>query len=182
MSSIGGQRLASGAVLLRVPDPADAVDLAEQWADPLSQRWAAAPVPGPAAARSHLARMRLGWEQPDGPRSWVIEHLDAEAGTYAGYLTLSPRSHRTAEVDYGLHPRARGAHVMTTALRLACTWWFDSGGERVTWWAEAGNLESWRVARSCGFAAGDTTRFYLPQGPVDGRRAVLTPADMTRAA
>lgn len=176
MSSTSGvPRLGGGLVRLRAPDAADSVALAEQFADPATRRWGAIrPAPGVASALGRVREMTLGWERPGGPWAWAIDRVDG-APRYAGYIELSPKGAGTAEVDYGLHPSARGHHVMSSALRLVCRWWFDRGGRQVTWWAEAGHLESWRVARACGFTFQGTTLAYLPppDGPVVGWVAAL---------
>lgn len=46
----------------------------------------------------------------------------------------------------------RGRHLMSRAVRLVTRWWFDQGGVRMVWYANRGNIASWRVAHTCGFA------------------------------
>ena len=66
-------------------------------------------------------------------------------------------------MGFGLAPWARGAGVMTRALRLALAWGFGQPGIEVVYWlAQVGNWAS-RVAGRCGFRMGGTVRGLLEQ-------------------
>jgi RimJ/RimL family protein N-acetyltransferase len=83
-----------------------------------------------------------------------------EAGQFAGNVDvhLDPLPF----VGYGLAPAARGRGLMSRAVRLAARWAFEQAKLPVLhWWAEAGNLASWRVAHACGFTFEGTRRLAL---------------------
>lgn len=151
-------------VRLRAHRADDLDAIVEQCIDPESLRWTTIPRP---YTRSHawefLEIIAAAWNQPEGHRFWAIEWVDgAGAARFGGTIDLRPRGQGSAEVGYGLHPDARGHGVMTAALRLVCRHWFDEGGRRVTWFANAGNVASWRVARACGFTRHGDLPQYLP--------------------
>lgn len=157
--------LTDGVVLLRAHTDADVPAIVEQCTDPASLRWTTVPRPYDAnAAQAFLAMTRQEWAVPDRGRWWAIEWLDHPDGApeFAGTIDLRPRGGGSAEVGFGLHPQARGHGLTARALRLVCRWWWEQGGERVTWMAMAGHLASWRVAWSCGFARHATLPGYLP--------------------
>lgn len=176
MSSTGSAgatpTLTDGRVLLRALREDDATSLAEQFADPESRRWTTTsdPFDTEFGARSYLRRVERDTARAEGPRHWAVEWRDGDATRFGGYVDLHPHDHKSAGIDFGLHPASRGRHVMSAAVRLVCRWWFDQGGQHVTWFAEAGNLASWQVVRACGFRFGQVVTMYLPPptGPVEG--------------
>ncbi|GAB95952.1 hypothetical protein KILIM_029_00620 [Kineosphaera limosa NBRC 100340] len=179
--------LSDGVVRLRAHREGDVEAIVAQCIDPQMVRWTTVPRPyGPDAARSYLAMIAQAWSRDDGQRFWAIEWVD-DAGNprFGGGIDLRPRGSGSAEVGYGLHPDARGRGLMVRALRLACQWWFDSGGARVYWFANAGNEPSWRVARACGFTRHGDLPGYLPHpdGLADAWVAsVAADDDLTRPA
>ena len=113
------------------------------------QRWV--PIPSQYLAEhatEFLARVRDGWLDPGGRHEWAIR--DA-AGTYLGTIGLFDRSARRCEVGFALHPAARGAGVMSAAVRLLARREFSQGVEVIQWRAAVGNWASRRVAWACGF-------------------------------
>ncbi|XVX19284.1 GNAT family N-acetyltransferase [Actinomycetota bacterium] len=146
--------LVDGRVRLRAHRPEDAARIVEQSRDPLSAEWTTVPIPyGDKDAHDFLGLIRDAWQSDEGHRYWAIEWDDPDGGPrYVGTIDLRPKGRtHTAEVGFGLHPDARGHGVMASALRLVCRWWFAHDGERVYWYANAGNIASWRVAWACGF-------------------------------
>jgi RimJ/RimL family protein N-acetyltransferase len=165
--------LTDGVITLRAHTPADLDGLVELARDPETIRWTSIPEPyGPADARRWIeGTVPAGWRDGTVAR-WVVE----EAGTFAGQIDV----HLGAPpfVGYGLLPRARGRGLMSRALRLAARWGFAEAGLPVLhWWAEVGNLASWRVAHACGFTFEGTRRKALRRTGrlVDGWFASLTP-------
>ena len=141
-------------------------------------QWTTVPRPyGPDEAREFLAHIEAGWADPKGHRYWAIEEV-AAPGVYLGTIDLRPRG-LSAEVGFGLHPQGRGRGVMSGALRLVCRYWFSTGGQQVTWWANRGNWASWRVAWACGFTHRGTLPGYLTDehGAVDAWVATLLAED-----
>ncbi|WP_082043578.1 GNAT family N-acetyltransferase [Mobilicoccus massiliensis] len=156
--------LTDGRVQLRAHRDDDIPAIVEQCVDPESVRWTTVPRPyGADDARQFLDLVRQGWDDPKGQRYWAIEWTDDDVrARFGGTIDLRPRGSGGAEIGFGLHPDARGQHVMSTAVRLACRWWFANEGRRVTWWANVGNTASWRVAWACGFTWHGTVPEYLP--------------------
>ena len=164
MSTDPVPRLADGRVRLTAHREEDLTAIVEQCTDPESVRWTTVPRPyGETDAQEFLALTRRGWAEPCGNLHWAIRWTDDDGvEAFAGTIDLRPRGSGAAEIGFGLHPDARGRHVMTTAVRLVCRWWFDDGGQRVHWWANVGNVASWRVAWACGFTWHATVPGYLP--------------------
>lgn len=174
--------LTDGVVLLRAHTEADLPAIVEQCTDPESLRWTTVPRPYDAgAAEAFLALTRQEWSIPGRGRWWAIEWLERPTGApaFAGTIDLRPRGGGSAEVGFGLHPQARGHGLAARALRLVCRWWWERGGQRVTWMALAGNLASWRVAWACGFVRHTSLPAHLPHpdGLADAWLASLGPQD-----
>jgi RimJ/RimL family protein N-acetyltransferase len=165
--------LTDGVVTLRAHTAADLDGLLAFARDPETARWTRVPRPyGPADARRWIEEtVPAGWRDGTAAR-WVVE----ADGRFAGNVDV----HRGTPpfVGFGLVPAARGRGLMSRALRLAARWAFAEAGLPVLhWWAQAGNLASWRVAHSCGFTFEGTRRLALPRrdGLADGWFASLTP-------
>lgn len=142
--------LTDDVVRLRAHAEGDVDRIVEQCRDPLSLRWTQVPRDyTPDLAREWITDIAQGWDG-DGDRLWAIEEV-AHPGRLLGSIDLRPRAAGRAEIGYGLHPDGRGRGLMARSLRLVCQHWFDAGGERVDWYAERGNLASWRSAREVGF-------------------------------
>jgi RimJ/RimL family protein N-acetyltransferase len=79
---------------------------------------------------------------------FVVEHQ----GRYAGTVALQPDADGNARLHYGLSPWARGAGLMSRAVRLILDFGFTTCGFHVVhWWARVGNWPSRRVAWATGF-------------------------------
>lgn len=145
--------LTDGHVRLRPHRPADLERIVEQSRDPDSVRWTTVPRPySEDDGREWLAAIEAAWNDPDGVRYWAVTDARDESERFLGTIDLRPRhGGEVAETGFGLHPDGRGRGLMAGALRLACQWWFGTGGSRVHWRAVRGNFPSWRVAWACGF-------------------------------
>ncbi|TQM13573.1 RimJ/RimL family protein N-acetyltransferase [Pseudonocardia kunmingensis] len=167
--------LTDGVVTLRAHTPDDAEGVLAMARDPETVRWTSIPVPyGPGHARR--------WIEEKAPHDWrtgAAFRWAVEAdGRFAGNLDVNPGP--PPSVGFGLAPVARGRGVMARAQRLAARWAFREAGLPVLhWWAQAGNLASWRVAHACGFRHEGTRRLAVPRrgGLVDGWFASLTATD-----
>lgn len=173
--STSAPTLTDGVVTLRAHVTADIDGLVALARDAETVRWTNIPRPyGPADARRWAEEMvPAGWRDGTAAR-WVVE----EAGRFAGQLDvhLGPPPF----VGFGLVPAARGRGLMSRALRLAARWAFEEAKLPVLhWWAEAGNLASWRVAHACGFTFEGTRRQALsrPDGLADGWFGSLVAGD-----
>jgi RimJ/RimL family protein N-acetyltransferase len=147
--------LTDGAVTLRAHTPADLDGLLEMARDPETVRWTSIPRPyGEADARRWIEETApAGWREGRACR-WAVAGDD---GRFAGNLDIGLGA--PPSVGFGLAPRARGRGLMSRALRLAAQWAFTEAGLPVLhWWAQAGNLASWRVAHACGFTFEGTRR------------------------
>jgi ribosomal-protein-alanine N-acetyltransferase len=164
--------LTDGVVTLRAHTPADVDGLVLLADDLETRRWTAIPEPyGPADARRWVEQtVPAGWRDGTAAR-WVVE----EAGRFAGQVDV--HLDRPPFVGFGLVPAARGRGLMSRALRLASRWAFGQAELPVLhWWAEVGNLASWRVAHACGFTFEGTRRLALRRRDrlVDGWFGSLT--------
>ncbi|OZM78666.1 GNAT family N-acetyltransferase [Pseudonocardia sp. MH-G8] len=149
--------LTDGVVTLRAHAPADADSVLAMARDPETRRWTSIPDP----YRPDDARRWIEEKAPQDWRSGVAFRWAVEAdGRFAGNLDVSPGP--PPSVGFGLAPAARGRGVMSAALRLAARWAFHEARLPVLhWWAQAGNLASWRVAHACGFRHEGTRRLAV---------------------
>jgi RimJ/RimL family protein N-acetyltransferase len=107
---------------------------------------------------------------------FVIEYQ----GRYAGSVALAPDHDGNARVHYGLSAWARGAGVMSRAVRLILEFGFATCGFHVIhWWARVGNWPSRRVAWATGFRLGETIPALAEEGGerVDAWTAWIGPDD-----
>src|SRR5689334_8551466 len=144
---------AARGVRLRPHSEADLPAMLEQSVDADSVRFTTVPTPYVLDdARRFLTEVVVpGWVQGDR-LTWAIELSDVAPGNYAGSIDLRLEPGQTAEVGFGLHPRARGRGVMSTALRLVRDHAFDVRGLRLLRWrAVVGNWGSRRAAAAAGF-------------------------------
>ena len=162
--------LADGVVRLRAHTLDDVDAIVEQSLDADSQQYTSVPrryTRGDAA--DFVGRLAAAWQDPAGRRSWAIERVDDGKAQFAGTIELRRgESTDTATLAFGLHPAARGAGVMSRAVRLAAAHAFGSGpwGDPLTrlhWRAVVGNWGSRRVAWATGFTFHGT----LPGSRVD---------------
>ena len=151
--------LTDGVVTLRAHTPADVDGLVSMATDPETVRWTRIPV---SYERADARR----WVQETAPRGWrdgTAFRWAVEAdGRFAGNIDVHVGP--PPSVGYALAPWARGRGAAARALRLAAEWCFaDAGLPVLHWWAQAGNLASWRVAHACGFAFEGIRRLAVPQ-------------------
>jgi RimJ/RimL family protein N-acetyltransferase len=141
--------LSDDAVTLRAHTEADIDPVHEMCQDPEMQRWTTIPVP---YLREHAVNFLTeiipnGWRD-GGTWAWAIEY----DGQYAGTIDLRDGEGGVGEVGFAVAPAARGAGVMTRALKLVVRYAFDElGWDRVIWRAFVGNWGSRRVAWKAGF-------------------------------
>lgn len=176
-------QLSEESVRLRAHGPADLEAIVEQGTDAQMQRWTTVPR---AYTRTHaqeyLRSIEWDWNAAAGRRAWAIEWQDGSDGPrFAGTIDLVPSTvPGVSEIGFGLHPSARGRGLMSRALRLVARHFFEGGGQRIRWFAERGNLASWRVAWACGFTWHATLPGWLSTGDgevVEAYVASLGPDD-----
>lgn len=156
--------LTDGVVRLRALDPRDLDRVVEQCTDPESLRWTQVPRDYTAAmAQEWLGQVTAGWDS-EGERLWAIEEVDDPEHRFLGSIGLRPQQAGRAEVGYGLHPEARGRGLTARALVLLCHHWFAQGGQRMDWYAAAGNFASWAVAHRAGFEFIARLPEHIPDG------------------
>ncbi|WP_350273883.1 GNAT family N-acetyltransferase [Kribbella sp. HUAS MG21] len=162
--------LTDGVVTLRAPRPDDVAGQAErQREDPRrgfddedARRWIIFGITEAWARRERLV--------------FVVEYQ----GRYAGSVALEPNADGNARVHYGLSAWARGAGVMSRAVRLILGFGFETCGFHVIlWWARVGNWPSRRVAWATGFRMGETIPDMAEEGGerVDAWTAWIGPND-----
>lgn len=176
----------AGNVTLRPLTAADLPRVVEQCRDPESIRWTTVPTPaggyGLADAEQFLTAVAEGWIAGDR-LGWVIEE-GARPGVFGGSIDLRLEGGGVAEVGFGLHPDARGRHLMSAALRLVRDHAFDGLGlTTLRWRAAVGNWGSRRVAAAGGFRVEGTVRNLLDHRGerLDGWIGTLTADDPRRA-
>lgn len=156
-------QLDDGVARLRAHRPGDVDAIVDQAQDPDMIRWTTIPQPYAAPeAREFLASIAAAWSESSGLKCWAIASADDPDAAYLGTIDIRPQGAGIGELGFGLHPRARGRHLMTAAVRLVVRWWFEQGGVRVFWRANRGNFASWRVAWACGFRAHSQVAELLP--------------------
>lgn len=157
--------LTDGTVTLRAHTPDDIEAVYEQCTDPVSQRWTTVPVPYTRQDAADFVGRRAGMWEEDRDWGFAIEaDGGAGAGRFGGTVSLGPKGSGIAELAFGAHPGVRGRGVMTTAVRLILDWGFGTQDlHTVTWAANAGNYQSWRVAWKNGFTFEGSSRATLPQ-------------------
>ncbi|GAA5116468.1 GNAT family N-acetyltransferase [Pseudonocardia adelaidensis] len=165
--------LTDGVVTLRAHTAADLDALVVLARDPETVRWTSIPEPYEQADARRWVEVTVpaGWREGTAAR-WVVEEDGGFAGQVDVHLGAPPF------VGYGLLAAARGRGLMSRALRLAAHWAFTQADAPVLhWWAQAGNLASWRVAHACGFTFEGTRRRAVRRSGelVDGWFASLMP-------
>ncbi|SDT23617.1 Protein N-acetyltransferase, RimJ/RimL family [Friedmanniella luteola] len=152
-------------VTLRPLVAADLPRVVEQCRDPESIRWTTVPTPeggyGLADARAFLDHVVVeGWRSGQN-LCWAVEGAD-RPGVFCGSIDLRLHGDGLAEVGFGLHPDARGRHLMSGALRLVRDFAFDVARLRaVRWRAVVGNWGSRRVAAAAGWPCEGVVRASL---------------------
>jgi len=154
----------AAGVTLRPLVAADLPRVVEQCRDPESIRWTTVPTPeggyGLAEARAFLDSVVDGWRSGQS-LVWAIEGRDSP-GVFCGSIDLRLHGDGLAEVGFGLHPDARGRHLMSSALRLVRDFAFDVARQQaVRWRAVVGNWGSRRVAAAAGWPCEGVVRASL---------------------
>lgn len=158
-------QLTDGVVRLRAHRTDDLDAILQQCTDPQMQRWTTVPRGYTRThAQDYLHSIEWDWNAGAGRQAWAIEWQDGSDGPrFAGTIDLIPSGvPGVSTIGYGLHPSARGHALMHRALRLVARHFFEGGGRRIRWFAERGNLASWRVAWACGFTWHATLPSWLP--------------------
>ncbi|MEZ0364746.1 GNAT family N-acetyltransferase [Mycobacterium sp. pUA109] len=147
-------------LLLRRYRPMDLGGVMAQCQDPEFQRWTLIPVPYTESdAAEFLSAVAEGW-RAGTCATWAVVHQ----GRYAGCVDLRLDGVDGAELGFGLGPWARGAGVMTRALRLALAWAFDELNLKVVHWrATVGNWPARGAVARCGFKVEGTVRGLIAQ-------------------
>jgi RimJ/RimL family protein N-acetyltransferase len=150
--------LSDGVVTLRSHSRQDAEAVFEQCTDPEMQRWTMAPTRYTRDdALGYVTRAAAAWADPAGLRPWAVEWRGGGPRRFAGSIDLRPgATPEVASIGFGLHPAARGAGVMSRAIRLVAAHAFEEGPwgrplDRLHWAAVVGNWDSRRVAWATGF-------------------------------
>ncbi|WP_433166160.1 GNAT family N-acetyltransferase [Kribbella sp. CA-247076] len=141
--------LTDDVVTLRAHTEADIDAVHTMCQDPEMQRWTTVPVPyrRENAVTFLTEIVPNGWRD-GGMWAWAIEY----DGRYAGTVDLRDGEGGVGEVGFAVAPDARGAGVMTRALKLVVRYAFDVlSWDRVIWRAFVGNWGSRRVAWKAGF-------------------------------
>ena len=140
--------LVAGDLLLRRPTPADVDDIAAACSDPEIARFIPhirLPYTREMAA-AFVAGVERAWETSD-ERTFAIVRREGEE--LLGIVTI--RLHDEGSIGYWLKREARGAGVMTEAVRAVVDWAAGQGIARLWITAHPDNLASQRVAEKAGF-------------------------------
>lgn len=142
---------ATGALRLRTPNPSDEADITRACADPLIASWTTVPAPYRPEHAEDFVRRQAPAALAD--RSAVILSIVDGTDALVGMCALHDiDSYGRAGVGFWVAPWARGAGVATAAVRALSQWAItDLGLNQLCWTALVGNLDSLRVAHSCGF-------------------------------
>lgn len=166
--------LTDGVVLLRAHSADDVPRIVEQCQDAEMLAWTIVPRPyDDASARGFLEFVEVGWNEavgddPRAVRHWAVARAE-DPDRFLGSIHLQPTGGGSAEVGYGMHPRARGAGLMPRAVRLLQSYAVhEMGVDTVHWRALVGNWSSRRVAWACGFTHAGTLRAALTHPTLDG--------------
>jgi RimJ/RimL family protein N-acetyltransferase len=158
-------QLRGDRVLLAVPTRDDIERITELCQDEQIQRCTT--VPSPYRRRDAYVFVREmvpdGWES-GRELSWAVR--DPQDHTVLGMVAVALDGHGSAEIGYWLAAEARGAGLMTEAVRLVVDHAFAPEGlslQRLIWHASVGNWASRRVAWRLGFTVEGTIRAHLPK-------------------
>ncbi|WP_405071246.1 GNAT family N-acetyltransferase [Kribbella sp. NBC_01510] len=141
--------LTDGVVTLRAHTTDDIECVYDMCQDPEMQRWTTIPVPYDRQNAVNFVTeiVPMGWRD-GGSWAWAIEY----DGRFSGTVDLHDGQGGVGEIGFSVAPWARGAGVMTRAVKLVVRHAFDVfGWDRVIWRAFTGNYASRRVAWKCGF-------------------------------
>jgi RimJ/RimL family protein N-acetyltransferase len=141
----------AGAVRLRTPSISDEADITQACRDPLISRWTTVPTPYLPEHAADFVRRQVPSALTDG-NAVILSIVDA-ADALQGMCALHDvDAYGRAGIGFWVAPWARGAGVATAAVRALTSWAItELGLNQVCWTALVGNLDSLRVAHSCGF-------------------------------
>src|SRR6266516_2514954 len=129
--------LSDGVVTLRAHTEADINGAYEMCQDPEMQHWTTVPVPYERQDAVNFLTQIIpnGWRD-SGFWGWAIEY----GGRFGGSVDLRDGQGGVGEIGFSVAPWARGAGVMTRAVKLVLRHAFDVfGWDRVIWRAFTGN-------------------------------------------
>ena len=152
--------ITAGRLHLRPWQPADAPAVHAACQDPDIQRRTSVPVPyEPQDARDYVERQSPeGWATGSAAMFAVLDSTD---GRLLASVQLERIEDGKAELGFWCAPAERGRGVLVEAVGVVCRWGFAALGlERITWYAEVGNLASRRIAERNGFTVEGTLRSY----------------------
>jgi RimJ/RimL family protein N-acetyltransferase len=158
-----GDPLLDGETGLRAWRDSDLDPLVVACQDPEISRWTRVPYPyGPADARAYLLQRHDSLHAGIAAPFAIVSAADRDRLLGSISLMRLDWEDRRGEVGYWLAREARGAGHATRAVRLICTWGFDSLAlERVDLLAATGNEASQRVAERAGFTREAVLRAYM---------------------
>lgn len=156
MTGMDAEFLTDGTVWLSPPTVSDIDDITTLCQEPSIGAWTTMPVPYQRADAEKFIYDLVGPGWATRSPTWALRR--GEGGPVVGMTGLGPLYHRrdddTAEIGFWLSSAARGAGLMTRAVRLVGTVGLDPkvlGFQRLEWRAFVGNHGSAAVARRAGF-------------------------------
>lgn len=155
-------------LLLRLPEPQDAVAAVEMLRDPETVRWN--PVPAVVDVASAVEWCARGADWADGDHAtWSV--VERASGMFVGSVSIHSinREQCDAEIGYRISPSARGKRFAGEAVDAASRWAFaELRLVRIELVHAVDNPASCAVARRAGFILEGRTRQSFVYG--DGRR------------
>ena len=168
-----GEPLVDGLTALRPWRDTDLAALVAACQDPEISRWTRVPSPyRDTDARAYLlARYEATHAGTSAPFAVVAASNRQQLLGSVSLLRIAWQ-HARAEVGYWLAREARGRGHATLAVRLICSWGFETLGlERIDLLAATGNAASQRVAERAGFIREAVLRSYFAGS--DGRQDMV---------
>jgi RimJ/RimL family protein N-acetyltransferase len=160
---LSGEPLRDGGTALRPWRDSDIEALVTACQDPEIARWTRVPEHyREADARAFLLQRYDAIR--DGTLAPFAIVAAPEGNDLLGSISLMRLAweHARGEVGYWLAREARGRGHTTRAVRMICTWGFESLGlERIDLLAATGNAASQRVAERAGFTREAVLRSYM---------------------
>lgn len=148
----------------------DGLELSEPTADDLDAitveandsqvgRFTTLPIPYRRSDAEHFVSVLVPQTWADGGGLWVLR----TASGFAGVVGLHPRNPGVCEIGYWAAAAARGAGLMTRAIRLVVDFGFEELQlRRLEWRAVEGNWASWKPAWRAGFRREGVLRAAAP--------------------
>ncbi|MZD05306.1 GNAT family N-acetyltransferase [Streptomyces sp. SID5785] len=148
---------ASGELLLRPAQPADAQAVFEAFQDPVLQYWHIRTMDSLDEAHAWIEQVHRGWAEETAAQ-WIVARADDDAALGRMALRTMDLTEGVAEVAYWVLPGARGLGVAPRALATVTRWALDAGFHRLDLLHSTGNAPSCRVAEKTGYALEGTRR------------------------